>query len=91
MNRYKCPVCGYLYDPEIGDEIAGVEPGVAFEDLPSGWFVLYAGLPTTILRSTINSLSEVPLQGCVLLHPKADPRTSVLFQSLFSLPECGLP
>ena len=45
MNRYKCPVCGYLYDPEIGDEIAGVEPGVAFVDLPSGWVCPVCGAP----------------------------------------------
>ena len=37
MRRYKCPVCGYIYDPETGDEHAGVDAGTLFEDLPPGW------------------------------------------------------
>ena len=45
MNRFKCQVCGYLYDPEIGDEIGCIEPGVAFADLPSGWVCPVCGAP----------------------------------------------
>ena len=37
MQSYVCTACGYVYDPEVGDENAGVEPGTAFEDLPDGW------------------------------------------------------
>jgi rubredoxin/flavin reductase (DIM6/NTAB) family NADH-FMN oxidoreductase RutF len=37
MNRYKCRMCAYIYDPEIGDPENGVEPGTAFEDLPADW------------------------------------------------------
>ena len=37
MDKYKCTVCGYIYDPALGDEDGGVEPGVAFEDLPEDW------------------------------------------------------
>lgn len=37
MKRYRCPVCGYIYDPKTGDESRDVPPGTAFEDLPSGW------------------------------------------------------
>jgi rubredoxin len=37
MKRFRCLVCGYIYDPETGDEDAGVTPGTAFADLPSGW------------------------------------------------------
>lgn len=36
-NRYICTQCGYIYDPEEGDPIGGVPPGVPFEDLPDGW------------------------------------------------------
>jgi len=35
MNRYRCTICGYLYDPEKGDPENGVKPGTRFEDLPS--------------------------------------------------------
>ena len=37
MEKYKCLLCGYIYDPEIGDPDNGVEPGTAFEDLPDNW------------------------------------------------------
>ena len=37
MDKYVCTVCGYVYDPEKGDEEGGIEPGTAFEDLPDDW------------------------------------------------------
>lgn len=37
MDRYKCEVCGYIYDPEKGDEEGDISPGTAFEDLPDDW------------------------------------------------------
>ena len=37
MKKYKCQVCGYVYDPGAGDESNNIAPGTAFEDLPEGW------------------------------------------------------
>ncbi len=37
MKKYRCTVCGYVYNPAVGDEETGIEPGVAFEDLPDNW------------------------------------------------------
>lgn len=37
MAKYRCLMCGYIYDPEAGDPANGVEPGTAFEDLPDDW------------------------------------------------------
>lgn len=37
MEKWECQVCGYIYDPEIGDPESGVEPGTKFEDLPDDW------------------------------------------------------
>ena len=37
MQKFKCDLCGYIYDPEKGDPDNGVEPGKAFEDLPDDW------------------------------------------------------
>lgn len=37
MKKYKCLMCGYIYDPFTGDPDNGVEPGTAFEDLPDDW------------------------------------------------------
>ena len=37
MQKYKCLMCGYIYDPAKGDPENGVEPGTAFEDVPDSW------------------------------------------------------
>ncbi|MGD2035309.1 MAG: rubredoxin [Bacteroidales bacterium] len=37
MKKYKCGVCGYVYDPAEGDKENGIAPGTAFEDLPDDW------------------------------------------------------
>ncbi len=37
MDKYRCDVCGYVYDPEKGDPDGGIEPGTAFEDIPDDW------------------------------------------------------
>jgi rubredoxin len=37
MTRYVCNICSYVYDPEVGDPDAGIEPGTKFEDLPDDW------------------------------------------------------
>ncbi len=29
-----CQICGYTYDPEVGDPSLGIPPGTPFEDLP---------------------------------------------------------
>lgn len=37
MEKYICTVCGYEYDPEIGDPDSGIAPGTPFEDIPEDW------------------------------------------------------
>jgi rubredoxin len=37
IEKYKCGVCHYVYDPERGDERTGIPAGTAFEDLPEDW------------------------------------------------------
>jgi len=37
MKKYVCGVCGYVYDPALGDPDGGIAPGTAFEDLPDDW------------------------------------------------------
>jgi len=37
MKKYVCKVCGYEYDPAVGDPDSGIAPGTAFEDIPSDW------------------------------------------------------
>ncbi|HUV45755.1 MAG TPA: flavin reductase [Dehalococcoidia bacterium] len=37
MAQYKCTVCGYIYDPELGDPDGGIKPGTPFEKIPDNW------------------------------------------------------
>jgi flavin reductase (DIM6/NTAB) family NADH-FMN oxidoreductase RutF/rubredoxin len=37
MKKYKCTVCGYIYDPAKGDPDGAVAPGTPFEKLPDDW------------------------------------------------------
>ncbi len=45
MKKYKCLLCPYIYDPEIGDPDNGVAPGTAFEDIPEEWTCPECGAP----------------------------------------------
>jgi len=35
--KYRCTVCGYIYDPEQGDSDGGIKPGTPFTALPDDW------------------------------------------------------
>ena len=37
MAKYKCTVCGYVYDPELGDPDGSIKPGTPFEEIPEDW------------------------------------------------------
>jgi len=37
MKSYICDVCGYIYDPTVGDPGNGIVPGTAFEKIPADW------------------------------------------------------
>ena len=37
MLKYRCTVCGYIYDPEMGDPDSGIKPGTPFEELAADW------------------------------------------------------
>lgn len=37
MQKYRCNICGYSYDPDVGDPDNGVPPGTPFDDLPDSW------------------------------------------------------
>ncbi len=34
MKKYICEVCGYVYDPAVGDVDHGIKAGTSFNDLP---------------------------------------------------------
>jgi rubredoxin len=37
VEKYKCTVCGYVYDPAKGDPDSGVPPNTPFGELPDDW------------------------------------------------------
>ena len=37
MKKYVCKLCGYVYDPAIGDPDNNIPPGTSFEKLPPTW------------------------------------------------------
>jgi rubredoxin/flavin reductase (DIM6/NTAB) family NADH-FMN oxidoreductase RutF len=36
-EKWVCDVCGWVYDPEVGDPDNDIPPGTSFEDLPDDW------------------------------------------------------
>lgn len=43
-QKWECLVCGYVYDPAVGDDTQGILPGTPFEDLPDDWVCPDCGL-----------------------------------------------
>ncbi len=37
MSEWECKACGYLFNPEFGDAIADISPGISFVELPDDW------------------------------------------------------
>jgi rubredoxin len=44
MQKYRCTICDYIYDPEAGDPSNGIEPGTSFDDLPEDWVCPLCGV-----------------------------------------------
>jgi rubredoxin len=45
MKKYKCPACGYIYDPMEGDAEGDIPPGTPFEELSESWVCPVCGVP----------------------------------------------
>jgi rubredoxin len=37
MGSWTCDVCGWEYDPAMGDPDSGIAPGTRFEDIAEDW------------------------------------------------------
>ena len=44
MEKYKCTVCGYIYDPKNGDPDSGIKPGTPFTEIPDDWVCPVCGV-----------------------------------------------
>ena len=45
MDKWECTVCGYIYDPELGDPEHNIPPQTPFEQLPENWACPVCGAP----------------------------------------------
>lgn len=44
MDRWVCEICGYVYDPAVGDPENAIVAGTAFEKLPDSWVCPLCGV-----------------------------------------------
>jgi flavin reductase (DIM6/NTAB) family NADH-FMN oxidoreductase RutF/rubredoxin len=50
MEKYKCTVCNYIYDPENGDSENGIKPRTPFEELPDDWTCPVCGVDKSLFE-----------------------------------------
>jgi rubredoxin len=55
MSKYECGVCGYIYDPALGDPDNGVAPGTPFEKLPDEWRCPLCGADKSVFVKVENT------------------------------------
>jgi Rubredoxin len=44
MAKYKCMVCGYIYDEAEGDPDQSVSPGTVWAEVPEDWVCPICGV-----------------------------------------------
>ncbi|MCX6279393.1 MAG: rubredoxin [Bacteroidetes bacterium] len=44
LAKYKCAICGHIYDPAVGDPNSGIAPGTPFEEIPDNWVCPICGV-----------------------------------------------
>lgn len=49
-TKWRCKVCGYVYDVKRGEPQHGIAPGTAFEDLPDDYTCPVCGLDVKITQ-----------------------------------------
>lgn len=57
MNKYICPICGYVYDESAGIPEKGIAQGTKWEDLPEDFLCPICGAP----KSVFTRQGEIPL------------------------------
>lgn len=52
MEKWTCSVCGYIYDPALGDKEGGIQPGTSLESLPDEWVCPVCGASKEMFEKT---------------------------------------
>jgi len=47
MQKYRCVICNYIYDPALGDPDGGIQPGTPFDKIPDTWVCPVCGADKT--------------------------------------------
>lgn len=50
MTKYRCTVCGYIYNPAMGDATSGIDPGTPFGSLPADWVCPVCGADQSLFE-----------------------------------------
>jgi len=50
MAKWKCTVCGHVYDPAAGDPDGDIAPGTPFEEIPDDWECPECGSPKSAYK-----------------------------------------
>ena len=60
MAKWKCSVCGYMYDEERGDLLTGIPSGTRFADLPESWICPICGAEKSAFGPAEESKTKGP-------------------------------
>ena len=52
MQKYKCTVCGYIYDPVKGDPDHNIAPNTPWENVPADWVCPVCGVGKDMFEKT---------------------------------------
>lgn len=64
MRRFKCSICGYVYDEAVGLPEKGIAPGTKWEDIPENWTCPVCGAPKSVFEPLNGeSLASAPINN----------------------------
>jgi len=53
MKKWRCTVCGYVYDPAGGEPLSDLPPGTPFESFPDDWVCPMCGAPKSAFEPVV--------------------------------------
>jgi rubredoxin len=63
LKKYKCSVCGYIYEEAIGDVERGIAPGTAWESISDQWSCPLCGAEKSDFEEEATEKSTTPQQS----------------------------
>jgi rubredoxin len=73
MRRYRCTVCGYIYDPVRGEPKNNIKPGTAFEDLGNDYVCPVCGVRAKIGKTAFVKMDKPSRYRCAVCDYIYDP------------------